>query len=283
MKHKHKIRVSEASVVVDGMKVHYQQAGSGPAMMLLHGLVGSAKNWDRNIEFLGKTHTVYALDLANMGESERVPGLDAGLEASADRVASFMDALGIPTADVAGHSHGGATAMMLAARHPGRVLRLVLFAPANPFCNLGRPLIKFYRTSVGTWFARRLPSLPRALKSIALDRMYGDPKRIQPDALDGYIGGVNGVTIDHMLGIVRNWTDDMAALQEALGGLAGMPTLLIWGDKDRAVGVSSGQVLAQMLGAELIVLPGVGHIPFQEKPEVCNRAVGNWLRQSAAV
>jgi pimeloyl-ACP methyl ester carboxylesterase len=189
-----------------------------------------------------------------------------------------MDALGLPDADVAGHSHGGSIAMMLAARHPGRVRRLVLFAPANPFCDLGRPLIRFYRTRFGTWCARRLPLLPRALQRTALSRMYGDPRRVAPGVLEGYTRSLNNGTVDHVLGIVRNWTADMLSLREALDRLAGLPTLLIWGDRDRAVGVSSGERLAELLNARLIVLPGVGHIPFSETPDICNRTVGEWLR-----
>jgi len=276
---KRRVRVKESTILVDGMKVHYQYAGTGPALVLLHGLVGSARNWDCNIEFLGRSHTVYALDLVNMGESERHPNLDAGLEATADRILAFMDSIGIETADLAGHSHGGSVAMMLASRHPGRVRRLVLFAPANPFCDLARPLIGFYRTRFGMWFARRIPLFPRALHRISLSRMYGDPSRVAPGALDGYTRGLNNGTVEHVLRIIRCWTDDMNALREALGSLAGLPTLLIWGDKDRAVGVASGERLAQALGARMIVLPGVGHIAFAESPEICNRAVGNWLQE----
>ena len=139
------------------MKVHYQRAGTGRPLLLLHGLVGSAKNWRRNISFLAQSSTVYAIDLFNMGESDRIPGLNAGLEATADRLAASMDALGLDEADIAGHSHGGAIAMMFAARHPERVRSLILFAPANPFCDLGHQLIRFYQTRFGDWFARRIP------------------------------------------------------------------------------------------------------------------------------
>ena len=276
---KRKVRVKESTVLVDGVRVHYQRAGVGPAMVLLHGLVGSSRNWDLNIEFLGRFRTVYALDLANMGESERVPGLDASLDATADRVAACMEALGLAEADVAGHSHGGSIAMMLAARHPQLVRRLVLFAPANPFCDLGRSLIRFYRTPFGTWFARRVPSLPRGLHRTALSRMYGDPRRVAPGVLEGFTRGLNLGTIDHVLGILHGWTNDMLSLREALDRVAGLPTLLIWGDRDRAVGVGSGEQLAKLLGARLMVLPGVGHIPFAESPDACNRAVGEWLQR----
>ncbi len=158
-------------VVVGGVRVHYQSAGTGLPLLLLHGLVGSSRNWRQNITFLAQDSSVYAIDLFNMGKSDRVLGLDASLEATADRIVACMDALGLHEADFAAHSHGGAIAMMLASRHPDRVRRLVLFAPANPFCDLGRQLIRVYCTPPGRFFARLLPSIPIWAKSIALSRM----------------------------------------------------------------------------------------------------------------
>ncbi len=202
-----------------------------------------------------------------------------GLEATADRIVRFMDALGLAEADIAAHSHGGAVALMLAARHPERVRRLVLFAPANPFCDLGRQLIGFYRTAPGRCVARLVPLLPNALKFLALRRMYGDPSRVAEDALEGYTIGLRTPgTVDHVMQIVRRWHDDMAQLNEALMDLVTRPVLLVWGDRDRAVGLPSGRQLQQLLPqSHLMVLPGVGHIAFEELPEVCNRAMRDWL------
>ncbi len=248
-------------------------------MLLLHGLMGSARNWRQNIEFLAQTTSVYAVDLFNMGESERVRGLDAGLEATADRLVAYMDAVGIPEADIAAHSHGGAVAMMLAARHPGRVRSLILFAPANPFCDLGHQLIRFYQTRFGSWFAGLIPWLPRMLKATALSRMYGDPSRVSEGALEGYIEGlyIPG-TMEHVMQIVARWFVDMGLLRSALAELAVKPTLLIWGDRDRAVGLNSGRELQRRLSrSKLMVIPGAGHIAFEEMPEVCNRAMRDWL------
>ncbi|WP_158790072.1 alpha/beta fold hydrolase [Granulicella sp. L60] len=271
--------IEEAYVLVDGVKVHYERAGSGRPLILLHGLVGSARNWRRNIDFLSRDSSVYALDLCNMGESERVPGLDAGLAATADRLAAYMDALEIPEADIAAHSHGGAVAMMLAARHPDRARSLILFAPANPFCDLGHQLIRFYQTRFGVWFARKIPALPRRLKATALSRMYGDPSRVYEGALEGYIEGLHiPGTMDHVMQIVQRWFVDMGLLRSALSELAAKPTLLIWGDRDRAVGLPSGRELQKMLTqSRLMVLQGVGHIAFEEMPEICNQAMREWL------
>lgn len=271
--------VEEGYLTIGGARLHYHRAGTGRPLLLLHGLVGSVKNWRQNIRFLAQHANVYAVDLLNMGESERVPGLDSSLEATADRVAACMDALGLKVADIAGHSHGGAVAMMLAARHPQRVRSLVLFAPANPYCDLGRHLIAFYQTRAGMWLARQIPWLPRSLKATALSRMYGNPARVATDALDGYTEGLHiPGTIDHVLSIVRGWSSDMAQLRSVLSSLAEKPTLLIWGDRDRTVGLASAQKLQRTLRASsLVVLPGVGHIPFEEMPDACNGAMQEWL------
>ncbi|MEO6806373.1 MAG: alpha/beta hydrolase [Edaphobacter sp.] len=272
-------RSEETFALVNGAKIHYQRAGEGRPLFLLHGLVGSAKNWRQNISFLSRDSTVYALDLFNMGQSERIPGLDAGLEATADRLAAWMDAIGIGQADIAGHSHGGSIAMMMAARHPDRVRRLILFAPANPFCNQCSQLIRFYQTRLGKWLARQVPLLPRMLKATALSRMYGDPKRVSADSLEGYTEGLQiPGTIDHILQAIHLWFKDMELLRSALTRLTATPTLLIWGDRDRAVGLNSARELQRALPhSSLLVLPGVGHVPFEETPEICNQAMRDWL------
>ena len=276
------VEVEEGYVSVNGARLHFHRAGSGAPLLLLHGLVGSAKNWRQNIYFLAQHAKVYAVDLLNMGESDRVRGLDSSLEATADRIAACMDALGLETSDIAGHSHGGAVAMMLAVRHPHRVRRLILFAPANPYCDLGKQLIAFYQTRFGMWFARQIPWLPRTLKATALSRMYGNPARVPDEALDGYTEGLHiPGTIDHVLSIVRGWSTDMKELRESLALLAEKPILLVWGDRDRAVGLASAAKLRKKLRrSNLIVLPGVGHIPFEEVPEACNSAMKDWLTAS---
>jgi pimeloyl-ACP methyl ester carboxylesterase len=272
-------KIEEAFALVNGARIYYQRAGTARPLLLLHGLVGSAKNWRRNINFLSRDSAVYAVDLFNMGRSDRIHGLDAGLEATADRLAAYMDAVALDQADIAAHSHGGSVAMMFAARYPDRVRRLILFAPANPFCDLGDQLIRFYQTRLGIRFARLIPFLPRVLKAAALSRMYGDPSRVAEDALDGYTQGLHiPGTVDHVLQIIQRWFVDMRLLRDALSGLAAKPTLLIWGDRDRVVGLNSAHELQRKLQhSSLLVLPGVGHIPFEEMPEICNQAMRDWL------
>ena len=271
--------VKDHFIEVAGVRVHYQFAGEGRPLLLLHGLVGSGRNWQQNIGFLAQHASVYAIDLFNMGESQRVPGLDASLEATADRIAAMMDALGLDAADIAAHSHGGAIAMMLAARHPNRVQKLILFAPANPFCDAGKQLIRFYNTRTGVWFANRIPMLPRMLHATALGRMYGDRRRVAEGTLETYTDGMRiPGTVEHVLCIVSGWYEDMRALRSELTKLAGKQALFIWGDRDRAVTLPSGKLLQSMMPmSTLMVIPGAGHLPFAETPDACNQAMLQWL------
>jgi pimeloyl-ACP methyl ester carboxylesterase len=271
----------DAFVDIQGVRVHYLHAGAGRPMLLIHGLVGSSSNWRRNIDALAQDRSVYAIDLVNTGKSERIAGLDAGLAATADRVAAAMYALGLDQADIAGHSHGGAVALMLAARYPERVRSLMLFAPVNPFCSLPGPMIRLYSSAPGRMLAKCAPYLPQRIQLIALGRMYGDPARIGKGCMKEYVDGLRVPgTIDHILSIVRSWFADMASLKIALPLIASIPTLLVWGDRDRALSMASGvRLKKEMTASELVVVPGGGHVVFEEMPEDSNRIMLDWLRR----
>jgi pimeloyl-ACP methyl ester carboxylesterase len=272
--------IESAFVAVERACMHYLHAGTGPPMLLIHGLVGSSANWRGNIAALAQAASVYAIDQLNMGRSQRIPGLDAGLEATADRIAAAMEALGLTQVDIVGHSHGGAVALMFAARHPERVRRLILFAPANPWSYPANRLVRVFSTPLGRLVARIGPYLPARLQQIGLDRMYGDPARIPAGCLKNYVHDLRiPGTMPHILEIVRNWFAEMAKLEAVLPRVAGIPTLLLWGDRDGAVDPASAAPLQRVLQrSELHTLPGGGHILFEEFPQQTDRLLLEWLR-----
>ncbi len=273
--------VEESSVDVQGARMHFLHAGSGSPIVLIHGLVGSSANWRGNIGALAQVADVYAIDQSNMGRSHRIPGLDASLEATADRIAAAMTALGLDAADIAGASHGGAVALTLAARHPERVRSLILFAPANPFSHVGDFLVRLYTTPPGRLIARLGPYLPRRFQRWALARMYGDPARIAEGYLERHTDGLRiPGTMQHILAIVDCWFADMAKLEATLLRIAQVPTLLVWGDRDPAVDPASAAPLHSILRqSELRIVPTGGHILFEELPEESNRIMLDWLRR----
>ena len=278
------MRPDQKFIEVQGLRLHYACKGEGRPVVMVHGLTGSSRNWAHNMNVIARSARVYAVDLANMGESDRLTGLDAGLVATADRVAAWMDAVGIERADIAGHSYGGAVAMMLAARHPHRVRSLILFAPANPFSRSGDRLVWFYKSLPGRLLALLVPFMPSWVHRIALGRMYGDPTRIRAGCLEGYVDGlkVRG-TMEHLLLIVRRWHEEMNRLNNELGKLVDVPVLLVWGDRDRAVSLESGIELHNKLQrSSWSVIPGAGHVAFEEMPEVCNDLMLRWLESVAS-
>ena len=274
-----RVPIEKHWVPVDGRQMHCLKAGAGPELILLHGLLGTASTWEPTIPGLAEESTIYAVDALGIGESERVPGIDATLEAQASRIVNFMDASAIRCADFLATSHGGAVALTLAARYPTRVRNLLLHAPANPFSRLGDPLIRFYLSSLGTWFAHRIASLPEPMQALALGRMYGDPTQLRDGSLGKYINSLRVPgTVAYVLSMLKTWFDDMAKLELALDHVRRFPTLLLWGDRDRAVSLDSGRQLQRFFDqVDLVELPGTGHLPYEECPETLTRLVNSFL------
>lgn len=272
-------KYQEAFVDVAGTRVHYLHAGTGKPVVLIHGLVGSSENWRDSIDALAGNASVYAIDLVNMGKSERVCGLDAGLSATANRVVAIMDALNIAEADVVAHSHGGAVALMLAALHPRRVQKLILFAPANPYSRSSDVMVRIYSTRWGGLLAWTLPYLPARIQRIALGSMYGGPDHVLDRCLREIVASLrNPATLRHVLCIIRCWCAEMVKLQAAIRRLKRFPILLVWGDRDCTVSLSSAiQLRRKLRASKLIVLPGCGHAVFEENPEESNRIMLEWL------
>jgi 4,5:9,10-diseco-3-hydroxy-5,9,17-trioxoandrosta-1(10),2-diene-4-oate hydrolase len=272
-------------VDVEGARVYYEHAGSGRPALLIHGLVGSSANWRNNIAALAAQTSVYAIDLVNMGKSQRVGGLDPGLGATARRIGLVMDALGLNEADIVAHSHGGAVALMFAALHPERVRRLILFAPANPYCRCSDPIMRLYSSPWGAYLAMMLPYVPAPVQRIALGQVFGGTDRVLDSCLREVVDGLrNPGTLAHVLGIVRGWTAERAKLKIALRRIRRIPTLLVWGDQDCTVSLSSAVKLQRKLrGSELIVLAGGGHAVFEETPHEANCIMLRWLGRDKLV
>ena len=119
-------------LTVDGHRIHYVERGSGPALLLLHGLGKSSFDWEESVlAILAQRRRVVAIDFFGAGLSERRGSFAYGWALWADQAVATLDALGIAQADVAGHSLGGTVGVVLAANHPERVRRLVLVGSAQ--------------------------------------------------------------------------------------------------------------------------------------------------------
>jgi pimeloyl-ACP methyl ester carboxylesterase len=277
------IQIEERWLELAGGRMRYLKAGSGPALILIHGLMGYSFSWRFTIPALAPHATVYAIDNLGAGLSTASDDMECTVRATAERVLQFADALGIRDFDLLGTSHGGAVAIMVAAvcaeRRDARLQRLVLVAPVNPWSPHGKRLAPFLGSVFGSLLFRNTIARWRSLDYVWLRRMFGDGSRIPPDSLEGYrIPVVKNHSLAHGSLVVRNWTADLAELETALPKIRDYPTLLLWGTKDRAVHFQSAEPLRRNFRhARLVAFEGVGHLPYEEAPEDFNRALVDFL------
>ncbi len=254
-------------------------------MLLLHGLLAYSFSWRFNLPALVQHATVYAVDMLGFGFSDRYPEMDCSMQGIAGTMLRFMDAVGLTEADVLGTSHGGAIAMMLAAagRQQRQARRLILVDPVNPWSPHGRLITRVLATALGARMFRRTHKY--VSRRWVMERLFGDPRRIPPDAIDGYGAAIDVPgTMEHALNIVHSWHSDLRALDAALPQIADLPTLLIWGSRDKAVLPSSAPRLAtHFRKAKLVVMPGIGHLPYEEAPAEFNRLLIEFLTPSNQV
>ena len=264
--------------------MRYLRAGSGPPLILLHGLLGYSFSWRYTMPALAPYATVYAPDLLGAGFSDRPAGLDHSMRATAQRILRFVKGLGVSSFDLLGTSHGGAVAIMAAAecleKNSGlHVRRLVLVAPVNPFSAHGRRLAPLIGSRFGSALFRLMLARMTFTYPYWHARMYGDRSRIPPGTMEGYMAplAMPG-SFEHALSIVSTWSLDLHDLQETLPELASVPTLLMWGSADGAVYVSSAEPLAKFFSnSKVVIFPGIGHLPYEECPEEFNRALIDFL------
>jgi pimeloyl-ACP methyl ester carboxylesterase len=264
---------------IDGQRLHYQKAGSGPPLLLIHGLLGGSFCWRFNISELSARRTVYAIDLAGQGLSDAPSRTDCGMRAQAARVTRFVDANHLGDVDVVASSWGGAIALLLAAQD-ARVRSLVLAAPVNPWSLFGRDRVRFFSGRLGASILRLALPFSGRIQREGLERMYGDPAQIRPGTVEGYSAILRRRgRAANLINIMRCWEQDVKALSEAIPRVQA-PTLLIWGSRDGAVDPRSAQPLQRFLpNGWLEMLPGIGHLPFEESPEVFNRLVLDFIER----
>jgi pimeloyl-ACP methyl ester carboxylesterase len=276
--------VEECWMDMDGARMRYLRAGSGPALILLHGLLGYSFSWRYTMPALAPYATVYAPDMMGAGLSDRPPGIDHSMRGTAQRLLRFIAGLGISSFDLVGTSHGGAVAMLAAAecltgKWNLNLRRLVLVAPVNPYSAHGRRLAPFVGSAPGAGLFRFGVARMSFLFPYFHARLYADRRNIPPGTLEGYVAPLAKPGLfEHALSIVRTWTRDLKELETSLPRLGGVPTLLIWGREDTAVYASSAEHLAKWFPkSKPIIFPGIGHLPYEECPEEFNRVLIEFL------
>ena len=262
--------------MVGGERVRYYAAGSGPPVVLLHGLGGSAAVWHRNFSALSGRYRVFAPEI--WGGQTRSAGRFTP-ETGVHLVTGFLDAVECPSAHLVGGSLGGLIAGSTAISEPGRVRSLTLIGTAG----LGRRIAFSQRVLtlplVGEAMFR--PSRRRVRRMLAMlvrdwdadaerlvDELYAIRREpgVARQMLEVLRSGIN------LFGVKRS-----VRLLPALCAVR-KPTLLVWGSHDPLFPLADARRAASVLpDAELLVVQGSGHWPYLEAPETFNPALLGFL------
>jgi len=276
---------TECFVKLPEGRLRFLRAGSGPPLVLLHGLLGYSFSWRFNLAELAKYRTVFALDQLGTGFSDRPPDMDCSMRGVASRTLAFLEHEIEGPFDLLGTSHGGAIAVWvagtLAERGSSQLQRLILVAPANPWSEHGRVLAPFVaQPRVTAAFLWTVPKV-RFAWGLALRRLYGDAANISPGTLEGYAAPFDFPgSLEYALRVLETWLPDLEQMKAHLPRLIDVPTCLIWGGADPAVLPESVEPLREHFrNCSYVSLPGVGHLPYEEAPEEFNRAVVEFLQK----
>jgi pimeloyl-ACP methyl ester carboxylesterase len=273
------------TAMLHGRPVTYAQAGSGPVLLLVHGMGGGYENWREVIGPLARNYTVVAPDLPGHGASAPSSG-DYSVGALAVGLRDLLLALGHEHATLVGHSLGGGIAMQLAYQFPELAERLVLVSSGGlgPEVSLvlraaALPGSELWITA-SAWTASWLgPTVGRGLAAV---RFRPSPATV--DVARGYASLADSGRRTAFLATLRsviNVGGQRIDASDRLYLTAGMPTLIVWGQRDSIIPVSHGErAHAAILGSRLEIFDGVGHIPHLEAPERFVTALERFLKQT---
>lgn len=278
-------------ITADGVQSVVAEAGdpNDPALLLIHGFGGSTYGYRDVMEPLAaRGWRVIAIDLPGFGLSEKSWGRDYSHKAQATFALAVLDELNIDRAVLLGHSMGGNVISWMLTLAPERVAALAYInaAVAQPQSGVSSspsvagalldlpPIRRIARIVIRNAFS---PATFGELLSSA----FAVKSAVTPTLVAGYAASSQLRDWDlALLGIVRDGAkntlpDTLANLSTAAGA---PPTLILWGEDDSWVPLARGEVLrAELPEAEWVVLPAIGHVPFEEDVPEFIDAVGGWL------
>ncbi len=264
-------------VDVDGISVRYREAGTGPAVVLIHGYGASADHWAPVIPALAVHHRVIAIDLKGFGWTSRPDG-DYSPAAQAQLVWHVLDKLGVTDVAIVGHSWGSSVALSMAVTHPVRVRRVALYSAY------------VYDEQVPSFFRwAEKPGIGEALFTLFYRQRIEDRaplayyderwvtqarvERVEDElSRDGTVAAALAVAREH----------HFADLHAKLRGFS-RPVLLLWGENDEVTPIQYGERLAAELpNARLVRFPRCGHIPMVEAHNPSTRELAMFLSRDHA-
>jgi len=259
-------------IVLHGHRVFYRAAGSGPVIVLVHGITSTSATWANVLPYLAERFTVIAPDLLGHGESAKPRG-DYSLGAYASGIRDLLTALGHERATFVGHSLGGGIAMQLAYQFPEHCERLVLVGSGG----LGRDITALLR-------AASLPGSELVLPLLVNERVLGAGRmvgrllgrvglRVHTDlgeVLRGHAslsdGEARAAFIHTLRTIVDPWGQRVDA-SDRLYLAQAIPFLILWGERDPIIPAEHARAAHRLVpGSRLELFPNAGHFPHLDDP-----------------
>lgn len=277
--------LAERTVTVSAKPIFFAEAGSGPAVVMLHGGgpgASGVSNYSRNIDALAQHFRVIIPDMPGYGRSAKGVDQDDPFGCLADAIRGLLDELGIDTAHLIGNSYGGAAALRLALDTPSRVGKLVLMGPGGIGTTRGLPtpglksLLSYYggdgpsRDKLERFIRTYLVFDGASVPSELIDTRYA--ASIDPEVIaDPPLRSPFGLTALRTL-----WRMDLTR-DSRLKDLP-TPTLVLWGRDDKVNRPSGGPMLLDLMpNAELVMTSHTGHWMQWERAELFNQLVTEFL------
>lgn len=266
------VGVEVASRVVHGYRRVFRIAGSGPPLLLIHGIGDSSRTWHEIIPALARNHLVIAPDLLGHGSSAK-PRADYSVAAYANGMRDLLGVLGIDAVTLVGHSLGGGVAMQFAYQFPERTQRMVLIASGG----LGPDVSPVLRAATlpGAHLALSTLRLPGARTVVSagvgllewLNAGLGVDAADMRRVVDALPDTTARAAFIRTLRAVVDWRGQVVTMLDRCYLVAGMPTLLIWGSRDSVLPVGHAHTAhAAMPSSRLEIFDGAGHFPFRSDP-----------------
>ncbi|MFN3860520.1 MAG: alpha/beta fold hydrolase [Roseateles sp.] len=265
-------------IELDGQLVHYRDQGpaSDPLpLVLIHGTSASLHTWEGWAAELARTRRVISMDLPGFGLSGPSADGDYRDERYVAFVRQLLSRLGVGRVIVAGNSLGGAIAWQLALADPSRVAGLVLVDAAGyDFQPESVPLgFRIARTPVLREGMRWV--LPRRAVENSVRDVYGDPSRVRAALVERYYE--LSLRAGNRVALMQRMDQLAPGPVERLGEIR-VPTLILWGAKDRLIPPRWGQAFHQAIpGSRLVTFADLGHVPHEEDPAATLAALRDWL------
>lgn len=254
----HRSGLHEARASIPGFEISYLDGGAGEPLLLIHGFGADKNNFTRTARFLTPQYRVLIPDLPGFGESSKPDSAGYSIAEQVERLRTFVQGLGIKRLHLGGSSMGGAIATVWAARYPDEVASLWLLAAFGTAGASDSELARHYRETGEILLVAKTPEQHARIRDFVMSR---------PPWLPYSIGRVLGerAAADYALhSRIFGALGKEPPLESYISNLP-TPTLIVWGDEDRALNPKGADALKAIIpGAQVIRMPGIGHLPMIE-------------------